>query len=165
MNTFLTYSERLRSITSLTGAAVASFITPVLPYGSICTAMVAADFISARMLGRRLRRLNRGRKYGDALKFSSRRFGSALMSLAKIYALLLLAHGVDVVIIGEGAAFSALRFSAGLVCFWQLWSILENEASASDTAWARIAKRILVDKTSRHLGVDLTELTDDSTAD
>ena len=50
----MTNSSNLISIIKPTmataGAAVMSFVGPVLPYGWICTAMVAADFISARML-------------------------------------------------------------------------------------------------------------------
>lgn len=154
----MTFSERLRALTAVSGAAVAGFVAPVLPYGAICTAMVLADVVSARMLARRLRRKIKGVSPGDKVKFSSRRFGIGLMSLAKVYALLLLAHGVDAVIVGETAAFSTLRFSAALVCFWQFWSILENEASANDAQWARLAQRILIDKTSRHLGIDFSDL-------
>ena len=160
MMTLMTFSEKLRVIAAVSGGAIASFAAPVLPYGAICSAMVLADFVSARMLARRLRRKYKGKPAGDKVKFSSRRFGRSIMSLAKVYALLLLSHGIDAVIIGEWTAFSALRFSAGLVCFWQFWSILENEASANDAQWARLAQRILVDKTSRHLGIDLEELKD-----
>lgn len=158
MMVLMTFSERMRVIAAVSGAAIASFAAPVLPYGAICTAMVLADVVSARMLARRLRRRYKDRRQDGNGKFSSRRFGRSVMSLAKVYALLLLSHGIDVVIIGDGAGFSALRFSAGLVCFWQFWSILENEASANDARWARLAQRILVDKTSRHLGIDLDEL-------
>lgn len=154
----MTSSERLRALTAVSGAAVTSFVAPVLPYGAICTAMVLADVVSARMLARRLRRKAKGVSADGKVKFSSRRFGQSVMTLAKVYALLLLSHGVDTVIIGETAAFSTLRFSAGLVCFWQFWSILENEASANDAQWARVAKRILIDKTSRHLGIDFSDL-------
>lgn len=150
-------SDKLRAATAAAGAAVASFAAPVVPYGAICTAMVIADLITARMLARRISRRLQGRN-SDSVKFSSRRLGRSVIALAKVYALLLLSHGIDTVIVGSDAGFSALRFSAALVCFWQFWSILENEASANDAPWARIAQRILVDKTSRHLGIDLEEL-------
>ena len=154
----MTFSERLRAISSLAGASVAAFVAPVLPYGAICTAMVLADVVSARMLARRLRRKFKDNAHDDKAKFSSRRLGRSLIALTRVYALLLLSHGVDIVIVGDTQTFSALRFSAALVCFWQLWSILENEASANNATWARLAQRILVDKTSRHLGIDLDEL-------
>lgn len=50
------------------------------------------------------------------------------------------------------------KIAAGAICFWQIWSILENESSCSDAKWAKIAQKILVDKTSRHLNIDLTDL-------
>ncbi len=145
----------LRMVASVAGATVASFALPVLPYGYLCSGVVLADFLSALLLAKRLRSR---RTQKSVIRFSSRRFRSMLVTLAKVYAFLLLAHGVDVVIVGDDASFSMLRFSAALVCFWQFWSILENEASANDAAWAKIAQRILVDKTERHLGIDLSEL-------
>lgn len=162
MTAYYNLGLNLKLVSTVAGAAVTAFVGPVVPYGWMCTAMVVADFISARLLARRLsKRLPKGVSR-ESVKFSSRRFGGTLLSLAKIYALLLLSHGVDCTIIGADAGVSVLRFSAALVCFWQFWSILENEASANDASWARIAQKILVDKTQRHLGVDLTDLKRDS---
>lgn len=137
------------------GATVAAFASPVVPYGILCTSMVFADFVSALMLGRRLRRKQPG---NAVVRLSSRRFRSVIATLARTYALLLLAHGVDVVIVDGSMSVSLLRFAGALVCFWQFWSILENESSANEATWARIAQRILVDKTERHLGIDLSDL-------
>lgn len=148
----------LKPVTTVAGAAIAAFIGPVLPYGWICTAMVAADFISARMLARRIGRRRCKNVLPDQVKFSSRKFGTTVVSLAKIYALLLLSHGIDSTIIGCDGSISVLRFSAALVCFWQFWSILENEASANNASWARIAQKILIDKTERHLDIDLSDI-------
>lgn len=148
----------LKSSATAAGAAVTAFIGPVLPYGAICTAMITADLISARLLARRLCR--RSPASLRSTKFSSRRLGDTVMTLIRSYALLLLSHGIDLVIICDTEPFSMLRFSAGLICFWQFWSILENESSANDAPWARIAQRILVDKTERHLGIDLSDLKD-----
>ncbi len=154
------FSDKLRAVTSLAGAGIASFIMPVLPYGTLCTAMVIADIVSARMLAARVRKRTACRD-GNAAKFSSRRFGTIIVTLSKIYGLLLLSHGADEVIVGHDSGFSLLRFSAALVCFWQFWSILKNEASANDAPWARISRKILIDKTERHLGVDLSDLKKD----
>lgn len=149
----------VKPVATVTASAVCTFVGPVMPYGWLCTAMVAADVVSARMLARRA-----VRRYGNAVnaKFASRRLGAAVTTLAKVYAFLLLAHGIDVVIVGADNSVSILRFAAALVCFWQLWSILENEASVNDARWAQVAKRILIDKTERHLGVDLSELKSDA---
>ena len=81
--------------------------------------MIIADLVSARMLASRVRRRNP--MSGDASKFSSRRLGVTLVTLAKTYALLLLSHGVDCVIVEADSSFSMMRFSAALICFWQIW--------------------------------------------
>ncbi len=150
----------IKTVVSLCGASVAAFVAPVMPYGWLCTAMVIADFASAMMLARRLRKREGAPR---VRRFSSRRFRATIVTLAKVYALLLLAHGVDVVIVGEDATLSILRFAAALVSFWQGWSILENEASANDALWARLAQRILIDKTERHLNIDLSPLKSNDT--
>ncbi len=140
----------------LTGAWLGSLAAEVMPYALVCTAMVLTDFFSALMLRRRLK--SRG-KLTEA-HLSSHRFGRIVTTLIKIYALLVLSYLIDSVIIGDIMSSGLTRLSAALVCFWQALSILENEATASDARWARIARKILVDKTERHLGIDLDELSD-----
>ena len=158
MSTLTDFYLKTKTVATISAASVMAFVEPVVPYGVICTAMIVADLLSARMLARRVRRRVADAVKPDVLKFSSRRLGATVVTLVKTYALLLLAHGVDVVIIADAAPISLLRFCAALICFWQLWSILENESSANSSTWARIAQRILIDKTERHLGIDLREL-------
>lgn len=140
-------------ITSV-GAWLWAMAAPALPAGVLCTAMVTADVVSARRLARRLCKKHPEKK--SALKFSSARFGRVICSLSRIYSVLVLAAMVDAVVAIPGV--STLRLATGAVCFWQAVSILENESSACGARWARILSRILVDKTERHLGIDLSEL-------
>lgn len=140
----------------LAGAWLGSLTIELMPYALVCTAMVLTDCLSAVMLRRRLKR--RGKLTG--VQLSSHRFGRVITTLIKIYALLFLSHMIDIVIVGDIVSSGLTRLSASLVCFWQALSILENEATASDARWARTARRILVDKTERHLGIDLGELRD-----
>ena len=74
-----------------------------------------------------------------------------------MYGLILLAYLVENVVF-EGMNMRLPNIAAGAVCFWQLCSILENEASCNNSKWARIARRILIDKTARHFDIDLNEL-------
>ena len=53
------------------------------------------------------------------------------------------------------------NITAGAVCFWQLWSMLENESSCSDERWAKVLQKVLVDKTERHFDVDLSVLNEE----
>ncbi len=151
----MNYPEILRTAASMAAGWLWATAGPALPFGVVCTAMVVADVVSARRLARRLRRIAPGQADGS-LRFSSARLGRVVGTLARIYALLVLAAMVDSVVMDGGRVL--LKFAAGAVCFWQAWSILENEAAANPRPWARILRRILVDKTARHLGIPLDEL-------
>ena len=139
-----------RCICAAIGGFLWSLVLPVMPYAALCTAMVAADTVTAWTLSRRVARAHPDRAAAGAGKFQSRRLAKTLVTMAKIYALLLLAHAADVVL-SPPLAVSMLRFCAGAVCFWQAVSVLENESSCSNASWARIARRFLIDKAARHL--------------
>ena len=52
---------------------------------------------------------------------------------------------------------------AGIICFEQAWSILENESSCrseKDGMFWRLLQKIMIDKTERHFDVNLDELKD-----
>ena len=138
----------LRMVAAAVGGAVMNFVVPVVPYAALCTAMVLADVVTAYTLSRRVRRHYVAQGAG---LLKSRRLGRALVTLGKVYALLLIASGVDALLVPDGG-WSALRFATGAVCLWQGVSVLENESSCSDAEWARIARKWLVDKARRHLG-------------
>lgn len=120
-----------------------------LPYAALCTAMVVADMVTAWSLGRRVRA-----RYGSAApeagKLRSQRLGTMAVTLGKVYALLVVAAAADALLFA-GTPVHAVRYAAGAVCLWQAVSVLENEASCSDSRWARIARRWLVDKARRHM--------------
>lgn len=145
--------NNIRLIAATAGGALTTVAAPTLPYAALCTAMVCADVVTAWTLGMRVRRRygalqTRGAQSG---RLQSRHLARTVVTLIKIYALLLLASAVDIVLVGDGTP-RTLRFCAGAVCFWQAVSVLENEASCSDASWARIARRWLIDKARRHLG-------------
>ena len=51
----------------------------------------------------------------------------------------------------------------GAICFEQFWSILENESSCrpeSESRFWKLMQQIMVDKTERHLDVNLDKLKD-----
>lgn len=90
-------------------------------------------------------------------KFKSIYFGRVFMTLIKIYVLIILAFLIETFVF-EGLQIRLTNIIACAVCFWQSWSMLENESSCSDEKWAKILQKILVDKTERHFDVDLSEL-------
>lgn len=139
----MNYQYIIKMAVTSFGAWAWTVFGPALPYGAACTAMVLADVWTARRIGRP-RRDARMR-----LKFSSARFGRVVVTLIKIYAVLALAALVENVVTGEWVHLQKL--TAGIICFWQAVSILENESTAADHPWARTIARYVADKTSRYI--------------
>lgn len=143
-----------RSLFSLLGAVVA-VLEPALPYIVICTLAVLYDCYTAWSLSRRVKRAHPERiKDG---KFKSHNAGKVIVMI-KVYALIVLAFLMQQHIIGDALPIDLTKVAAGAVCFWQLWSILENESSCNGAKWAKVAQKILVDKTERHFDIDLSEM-------
>ncbi|MCM1320239.1 MAG: hypothetical protein NC217_07660 [Muribaculaceae bacterium] len=156
-----TYTDSiLRWIFTAIGS-VAALFAPALPYLLICTALIFADCFTAWCLGRRVAKTHPEHATPDTAKFKSHHFGSVILTLIKTWALLCLAFMIETHITAS-LPIDMTKIAAGAVCFWQLWSILENESSCNGSRWAKVLQRILVDKTSRHLNVDLSELNQDN---
>lgn len=146
----------LRPIFTLLGAIFA-ILEPTLPYFLICTLAIFYDCYTAWQLDRRVKA-----KYGDKApknsgKFRSKDYGKIIHTLIKVYALIILAYFMNIYIT-SGIGIDLTKVVAGAVCFWQFWSILENESSCNDATWAKVAQKVLVDKTERHLNIDLSML-------
>ena len=142
-----------KNLTGCFGAIVA-FLHPTIPFILICTLAVLFDCFTAWSLSHRVKK-----KFPEAAdgKFKSNYAGRVFVTLIKVYALVVLAFLIDTYIFPD-LAMHLPNIVAGTVCFWQVWSMLENESSCNDAKWAKIAQRILVDKTERHFDIDLHEL-------
>ena len=151
----------LKSIAAGAAGVIWAFTAPIVPYAELCTFVVFLDYFSARQLGRRLRRKMSDGGERDAVaaaSFSSARFGRVISTLVRVYLALVLAAAIQNLVV-EGMAgiptgFNCVKFVTGVVCFRQLMSVLENESTCSDAAWARRARRYLIDKSARYLGLD-----------
>lgn len=133
---------------------VVACLAPTVPFVLICTVAILFDCYTAWALSRRVKKKYPGANDG---KFKSNYAGRVFMTLIKVYALIVLAYLIDTYILG-GVLVKLTNVVAGAVCFWQVWSMLENESSCNDANWAKIAQRILVDKTERHFDIDLKDL-------
>lgn len=138
-------------------AGVWAAVSPGVPYMLLCTGFVVLDCASAFALGRRVARRYGNKESGDAGKFKSWRLGRMIMSLVHIYSVVLLAHFAQV-LITEGSPLDLRKLVAGAVCGWQFWSYLENCASCNGARWAKVARKILADKTARHLNIDMRNI-------
>jgi hypothetical protein len=134
--------------------AVLAFLAPTIPFILICTFAILCDCYTAWALSRRVKEKYPGANDG---KFKSNYAGRVFLTLIKVYALIVLVFLIEDFIF-EGLPIKLANVVAGAVCFWQIWSMLENESSCNDAKWAKIAQRILVDKTERHFDIDLHEL-------
>jgi len=143
----------MKSIFVFVGSIIA-FLEPTFPFIIICTLAVFMDCYTAWSLSRRVKKKYPGANDG---KFKSNYAGRVFTTLLKTYALILLVFLIENFIF-EGLHVKLSNIVAGAVCFWQIWSMLENESSCNDARWAKIAQRILVDKTERHFDIDLHEL-------
>lgn len=137
-----------------TFGALVALLQPTVPFIIICTIAILFDCYTAWSLSRRVKRKYPGANDG---KFKSRYAGRVFVTLIKVYALTILAYLVQTFIL-EGIPIKLANIVAAAICFWQVWSMLENESSCNDAKWAKIAQRILVDKTERHFDIDLSEL-------
>jgi len=150
-------TENLRRIFFTAFGAISTALAPTLPYLILCTVAVLADCLSAWLLSRRVKKAYPDDTSKEAGKFNSWHFGKTLWTLLCVYALLVFAFFLEQYITSS-LPFDALKVAAGAVIFWQGWSILENASSCNGAKWAKILQKIMVDKTERHLDIDLSDL-------
>lgn len=149
-------SEILRWVFTAIGAIVA-IIEPTFPYLFICTVMILADCFTAWSLSKRARKTHPDKVSQDGKKFNSHHFGKVIATLLKAYALIIMAFMIQCHIT-DAWPIDLTKVASGAICFWQLWSILENESSCNGSKWAKLLQKILVDKTSRHFDIDLSDI-------
>lgn len=147
------FNELSRWFFTIAGALIA-FLHPTFPFILVCTFAVLGDVYTAWSLSRRVKRLYPGANDG---KFKSCYAGKVFETLIKVYLLIILAYLIETFIF-EGLPIRLANIAAGAVCFWQVWSILENESSCNNAKWAKVAQSVMVDKTERHFDLDLSEL-------
>jgi hypothetical protein len=136
----------------LTALICNAFFT-IAPLAVLCFVLVIIDCITSWRLSCRLRA--QGKSSG---KFRSDKFGRAVIEMSIVIPVaLLIAHFVQLYIF-EGSNFHLPQITAGVICFWQIWSILENMSSGGrEAVWAKALQKIMIDKAERHLDIDLTE--------
>lgn len=143
-----------RHIFGLFGVVLTA-VEPTIPIATICTVCVLLDCYTAWALSRRVKKKYPGANDG---KFKSNYAGRVFVTLLKIYTVLVLVHFIQIHITDAFFVIELPKLVAGAFCFYQIWSMLENESSCNDARWARIAQKILIDKTERHFDIDLSDL-------
>lgn len=136
---------------------VVAILEPTIDYIIVCTIAVLCDTFTAWQLSRRVNRKYPGKNDG---RFKSQYAMRIITTLLKIYALIALATLIDKSLFPETDMMLG-NIVAGVFCFIQIWSMLENESSLSDKKWAKVLQKIMVNKAERHFNVDLSELKKD----
>lgn len=127
------------------------WIEPTLPFALMCIFAVILDCLSAWRLNKRVLKM-----YPDGGadgKFKSSHAAKMIGDLAVVWLCILLAGGVDSVILPH-IELHLGNYVAAIFCLVEMWSVLENESSCNGSSWARLMQRFLVDKTKRHLDID-----------
>jgi len=133
-----------------------SYLKPTIPFVLICLFATILDCYSAYALSRRVRIKNPRANDG---KFKSKYASKVFSTIIKAYALIALAYLIDTVIMPSGMYLP--NIVAGMFCFVQIWSFLENESSENSSKWAKVMQRIMVNKAERHFDVPIQDILSD----
>lgn len=141
----------------LAGWLVATF-APAFPLMSVMVLFCIFDAWTAYRLSVRVFRAHPEKAKDKHPRFSSYLFSKVITQTIPVrLGLILLAFMVDT-FVAVHVELNLAYIVTGAICFEQAWSILENMASCEpDHRLWRILKKVLIDKTERHLGVDLDE--------
>ena len=136
---------------------------PAFPLVIVATLFVLYDSWSAYELDKRVHIMYPKRKRQKA-KFVSYKFRQVIPTLIERYVIILLAYCVERWVFVD-ISVPVSYMAAGIVCAEQALSIAENKASCRlpgdkhARVWKMLAK-VLIDKTSRHFDVELSDLED-----
>lgn len=144
----------IKYVGCLLAGVISNALLNIAPLAVLCFSLVLIDCITSWRLAVRLKK--QGKSSG---KFRSDKFGRAVIEMAIIIpTALLVAHFVQLYIF-EGSNVHLPQITAGVICFWQIWSILENISSGNrDAAWAKILQKVMIDKAERHLDINLDDM-------
>lgn len=117
----------------------------------VSTIAVFLDFFSAIRLSKRVKKTGKGNG-----KVTSEKGKKIVGTIATIYQLIVFAYLLDHFVVTMIDLYLE-NIVTGIFCFWNFWSILENESSANDSRWAKVLQKILIDKAERHFDVDLSD--------
>lgn len=128
------------------GGFIAAF-EPISAFIFVCFLALFGDVYTSVKLGKRINKCYPDKASG---KIQSRKIGQVITTTIKLLFMLYLAYQIDILILCNPELYIT-KTTAGIFCFSQIWSMLENESSFSNKKWAKILQKIMIDKTVRHL--------------
>lgn len=139
-----------RIIVALVGG-VFGIIAPTIPFALICIFAAILDSISAWRLAKRIKRNHP--EIPDSqihAKFESEKFFNIFPKLLMVYLIIILVHLIDAFCLPFLDMYLP-NYVAAAFCFYEAWSVLENESSECNRSWAKFLQRYMIDKSSRHI--------------
>lgn len=152
-----------KMIFAMIGGAVGWIVEefqPTFPLVVVAVVFILYDAFTAYQLDKRVHIKYPEKTQREKAKFNSFKFGIVVRHtipkrLALIFLAYLLEHWVFVHV-----NIPLSYVATGVICFEQLWSILENESSCrseEEGKFYRILQKIMIDKTERHFDVHLED--------
>lgn len=148
------FSTPVRWIAGVIGMLWAA-VTPVIPFIIPCTIFVFTDCLSAWMLSRRVKKYYP--EHSRGCEFRSEYASKIFNTLAIIYLLVIGGYWLDINVFTMFKLYMG-NWIAGAFCLVQIVSVLENSSSCNGSTWAIVIQKVLVDKTNRHLKIDLEKM-------
>ncbi len=138
-------------------------LKPTFPLMIIVIIFILYDTLTAYQLNKRASEQYPDKVKKENAKFKSFSFAKVIRStIPKRLMLIILAYLVEHwVFVHMDVPLSYIV--AGIICFEQAWSILENESSCrgeKEGMFWRLLQKIMIDKTERYFDVNLDELKD-----
>lgn len=136
---------------------------PTFPLMLVVIIFILYDTWTAYQLNKRAKEKYPDKIGQEKVKFTSTSFGKVVRStIPKRLMLIILAYLVEHwVFIDIKIPLSYIV--AGIICFEQAWSILENESSCrseKEGMFWKLLQKIMIDKTERHFDVNLNDFKD-----
>jgi len=163
MNNGLNYCKILfMAIGGYVGWLINEF-KPTFPLMLVAIIFILYDTWTAYQLNKRAKEKYPDKIGQEKVKFTSTSFGKVVRStIPKRLMLIILAYLVEHwIFIGVKVPLSYIV--AGIICFEQAWSILENESSCrseKDGMFLKLLQRIMIDKTERYFDINLDDFKD-----
>ena len=120
--------------------------------------LILIDCFTAMQLAKRV-----VKKYGKekaSAKFSSNKFAKVMKNLAIASTVILVTYLIYILILVplKKEWLMLHIWACGVITVWQGLSMLENCSSCNGAKWAILLQKIVVDKTKRHLDIDLSSI-------
>ena len=147
-------SRLIRYVASFTLGLI-DVVKPTVDTVLLCFIFILFDVYSAWDLSRRIKK-KYDLKDSDVGKFVSKKALKSFNTVIKLIVVILGSNIIDRLILKEPIGLTS--YIAAVFCFYMLWSVIENFSSENDSRWAQLVQKIMINKASRHLDVNLEEI-------